>query len=171
MKWAWLVQAALVHAAQHARDTSAAVGASGRPEVLMRSERLQPEPRLESCSGPKLECAAKSADPCAGTDCQGHHACLGGFKNCMVKIGGLTGTICASADGGCVPACQGARGVSEGDCRNLPRGTQCQSTYMVIDNVATQCFATLGQNDAEVECENGHPCGDPERENPYQGAR
>lgn len=41
----------------------------------------------------------------------------------------------------------------------------------VIDNVATQCFATLGQNDAEVECENGHPCGDPERENPYQGAR
>ena len=39
------------------------------------------------------------------------------------------------------------------------------------DNVATQCFATLGAHDVEVECENGSPCGDSERENPFQGAR
>jgi len=36
------------------------------------------------------------------------------------------------------------------------------------DNVATQCFATIGSRD-EVECENGSPCGDPERDNPYTG--
>ena len=39
------------------------------------------------------------------------------------------------------------------------------------ENVATQCFATVGSRDAEVECENGSPCGDPERDNPYTGMR
>ena len=39
---------------------------------------------------------------------------------------------------------EGARAGSAADCRNLPRGTQCRGTYVVIDNVATQCFATSG---------------------------
>ncbi|CAL1131743.1 unnamed protein product [Cladocopium goreaui] len=137
-----------------------------------RLQRLQPKPRLAACAGARLECtpqlSASNVDPCSGTDCKAHHACMGmGFQNCMIKVMG-PGAVCESDPKGCMPACEGQRS-SNATCHTLPRG-MCKGSYVVIENVATQCFATLGANDSEVECENGSPCGDPERDNPYTGA-
>ncbi|CAK9000641.1 GDP-mannose transporter GONST3 [Durusdinium trenchii] len=137
--------------------------------LLRADEKLQPKPRLATCAGRKLDCAGAD-DPCAqATDCNAHHACTGsGHRNCM-KNTELSGPVCATNMDGCVPACKGKVSSSAADCRSLPEGTKCSSSYVVIENVATQCFATLGHNDEEIECENGSPCGDEERENPYTG--
>ena len=79
---------ALAEAAQpvHREVTSEGV-------ALLRSEKLQPKPRLPSCAGSRLQCSPPNSladvDPCKGTDCKGHHACMGlGFQNCMIKVMG-----------------------------------------------------------------------------------
>ena len=51
---------------------------------------------------------------------------------------------------------EGARAGSAADCKNLPRGTQCRGTYVVIDNVATQCFATSGSQ--KPDWQSGMEC-------------
>eukprot|EP00438_Fugacium_kawagutii_P000554 Skav223855 [mRNA] locus=scaffold2304:458140:461006:- [translate_table: standard] len=160
----------------HSRQGVASVVTSQGSASLLRSE-LQPKPRLPTCAGYRLQCnppnGASDVDPCKGTDCKAHHACMGsGFQNCMVSLTGPSGPECVSDLKGCVPSCAGTRRFSDAaiaSCRSLTRG-QCEGSYVVTDNVATQCFATVGPNDTEVECENGSPCGDPERDNPYTGA-
>ena len=80
------------------------VNSQGRPAALLRSEAatdsgLRPKPRLATCSGYRLECTPKgtanpNVDPCKGTDCNAHHACMGaGFQNCMIKLTGPTGRV------------------------------------------------------------------------------
>ena len=59
--------------------------------ALLRSES-KPQPRLAKCAGEKLECGSADVDPCVGTECKGHHACMGtGYRNCEVKLQGPTG--------------------------------------------------------------------------------
>lgn len=87
----------------HAHEAvTVTVNSQGRPAALLRSESatesgLRPKPRLATCSGYRLECTPKgtanpNVDPCKGTDCNAHHACMGaGFQNCMIKLTGPAG--------------------------------------------------------------------------------
>ena len=42
------------------------------------------------------------------------------------------GPVCATNMDGCVPACKGKVSSSAADCRSLPEGTKCSSSYVVI---------------------------------------
>ena len=67
-----------------------------RGDLLLRSES-KPQPRLAKCAGEKLECGKADVDPCEGTECNGHHACMGaGYRNCEVKLQGPTGASALS---------------------------------------------------------------------------